>query len=183
MRRMWSRGALSRPCAGGLGWLEFSDRGHGFVGRRLADMLVEQGHAITAIARATSDTGHLESLGVSIVRGELYDADFLARRWAGCGQLHHVARPGGQRLGQAGGLLPVQRHRYQGRLPGRETGRHREGRLYQQHHSVRHSSEGRRGRRADPAPVWVSPPVRPQQVSGGAGGALARQRAACASPP
>ena len=69
----------------------FLTGGTGFVGRRLADMLVEQGHAITAIARATSDTGHLESLGVSIVRGELYDADFLAEAMAGCGQLHHVA--------------------------------------------------------------------------------------------
>jgi nucleoside-diphosphate-sugar epimerase len=69
----------------------FLTGGTGFVGRRLADMLVEQGHAITAIARATSDTGHLESLGVSIVRGELYDADFLADAMAGFSQLHHVA--------------------------------------------------------------------------------------------
>ena len=68
----------------------FLTGGTGFVGRRLADMLVEQGHAITAIARAASDTNHLESLGVTIVRGELYDADFLAEAMAGCGQLHHV---------------------------------------------------------------------------------------------
>ena len=69
----------------------FLTGGTGFVGRRLADMLVAQGHAITAIARTTSDTAHLESLDVTLVRGELYDADFLAQAMDGCDQLHHVA--------------------------------------------------------------------------------------------
>ena len=69
----------------------FLTGGTGFVGRRLADMLVEQGHAVTAIARATSDTKHLESLGVALVRGELYDVDFLADVMEGCEQLHHMA--------------------------------------------------------------------------------------------
>ena len=69
----------------------FLTGGTGFVGRRLADMLVKQGHAVTAIARATSDTKHLESLGVTLVRGELYDVDFLADAMEGCEQLHHMA--------------------------------------------------------------------------------------------
>ncbi len=69
----------------------FVTGGTGFVGRRLADMLVEQGHEVKVIARPTSDTGHLESLGVSIVRGDLYDVAFLAKAMKGCQQLHHVA--------------------------------------------------------------------------------------------
>ena len=65
--------------------------GTGFVGRRVVDMLVEQDHDLTAIARPTSDTGHMESLGVTIVRGELYDVDFLAEAMKGFQQLHHMA--------------------------------------------------------------------------------------------
>ena len=69
----------------------FVTGGTGFVGRRLADMLVEQGHAVTAIARDTSHTEHLESLDIKVVRGELYDVDFLADAMEGCEQLQHVA--------------------------------------------------------------------------------------------
>ena len=65
--------------------------GTGFVGRRLVEMLVEQGHELTAIARPTSDTSHMESLGVTIVRGELYDVGFLTEAMRGFEQLHHVA--------------------------------------------------------------------------------------------
>lgn len=88
---MWSRGEPSRTCPGDDMARVFVTGGTGFVGRRLADMLVEQGHAVTAIARATSDTEHLESLGVTLVRGELYDVDFLADAMEGCEQLHHMA--------------------------------------------------------------------------------------------
>ena len=69
----------------------FVTGGTGFVGQRVVDMLVEQGHELIAISRPTSDIAHMESLGVSIVRGELYDVEFLARAMDGCQQLHHVA--------------------------------------------------------------------------------------------
>ena len=65
--------------------------GTGFVGRRVVDMLVEQGHELTAIARTTSDTSHMESLGVIVIRGELYDVGFLSDAMRGFEQLHHVA--------------------------------------------------------------------------------------------
>ena len=65
--------------------------GTGFVGRRVVDMLVEQDHELTAIARPTSDTSHMESLSVTIIRGELYDVGFLTEAMRGFEQLHHVA--------------------------------------------------------------------------------------------
>ena len=65
--------------------------GTGFVGRHVVDMLVEQDHEVTAIARPTSDTSHMESLGVAVIRGELYDVDFLADAMKGSQQLHHMA--------------------------------------------------------------------------------------------
>ena len=69
----------------------FVTGGTGFVGQRVVDMLVEQGHELKVIARTTSDTSHMESLGVTVIRGELYDVGFLAEAMRGFEQLHHVA--------------------------------------------------------------------------------------------
>lgn len=45
----------------------------GFVGGHLAAACRQRGFPVTTIARATSDTSRLESLGVQIVRGDLSD--------------------------------------------------------------------------------------------------------------
>lgn len=51
----------------------------GYLGGHLAGFLKRRGYAVRALARATSDTRRLESLGVEIVRGDLtYRASLVA---------------------------------------------------------------------------------------------------------
>ena len=49
----------------------------GFVGGHIADACVQRGRQVNAIARATSDTGHLQKLGVTIFRGDLGDSQMV----------------------------------------------------------------------------------------------------------
>jgi nucleoside-diphosphate-sugar epimerase len=49
----------------------------GFLGSHLAEACVHRGHAVTAIARPSSDTGFLDNLGVSVVRGDFGDAGLI----------------------------------------------------------------------------------------------------------
>ena len=63
----------------------------GFVGRRVVEMLLEQGDDVVTYARGTSDVSHLESLGVPVNRGDLLDGVALAKSMKGCQQLMHVA--------------------------------------------------------------------------------------------
>ena len=56
----------------------------GFVGSHIAEALVRRGDAVRTLARASSDTAFLESLGVAVVRGELTDAAGLKRAVEGC---------------------------------------------------------------------------------------------------
>jgi polyketide synthase len=63
----------------------------GFIGGHLAARLVADGYAVRCLARASSDTAKLAALGVEIVRGELGDADSLARAADGCGRVVHCA--------------------------------------------------------------------------------------------
>ncbi len=51
--------------------------GTGFIGSHIAEALVKQDNQVTAIVRPSSDTTFLESLGVSIQRGELADTNWL----------------------------------------------------------------------------------------------------------
>ncbi|MCI0380159.1 MAG: NAD-dependent epimerase/dehydratase family protein [Gemmataceae bacterium] len=45
----------------------------GFVGGHVAEACVRRGKAVTVLARHSSDTAHLQQLGVNILRGELSD--------------------------------------------------------------------------------------------------------------
>lgn len=45
----------------------------GFIGSHLADQLIEAGHEVRALVRETSDTSHLDALGVECVVGSLHD--------------------------------------------------------------------------------------------------------------
>jgi nucleoside-diphosphate-sugar epimerase len=63
----------------------------GFVGSHAAEALVRRGDIVRTLARAGSDTAFLESLGVTVVRGDLTDADALTRAVEGCDVVVHCA--------------------------------------------------------------------------------------------
>ncbi len=56
----------------------------GFVGSHVAEALVRRGDTVRTLARAGSDTAFVESLGVTVVRGDLTDPDALKRAVEGC---------------------------------------------------------------------------------------------------
>jgi dihydroflavonol-4-reductase len=60
----------------------------GFVGWHVARMLLEEGHQVRALVRASSV---IPELAVERVTGDLRDAESLARAAAGCGTVFHVA--------------------------------------------------------------------------------------------
>src|SRR5271165_7141371 len=60
----------------------------GFVGWHVARKLIESGHKVRAMVRAT---GRLQDLDVERVTGDLRDPASLERAVAGCGLVFHVA--------------------------------------------------------------------------------------------
>ncbi len=60
----------------------------GFVGWHVARLLLDRGHRVRALARASSA---IPDLGVERFTGDLRDPDSLARAAAGCGLVFHVA--------------------------------------------------------------------------------------------
>lgn len=67
--------------------------GGGFLGRRIAEMLCERGWAVRSFSRRAYPD--LSALGVECVRGDLADADAVARACDGCGVVFHVAARAG----------------------------------------------------------------------------------------
>lgn len=67
--------------------------GTGFVGRHLAQLLVNEGHEVVLIARGHDDTdSEIRRLrGARFLPGNLADADELARAFAGCHAVAHCA--------------------------------------------------------------------------------------------
>jgi nucleoside-diphosphate-sugar epimerase len=63
----------------------------GFVGSHVAEALVRRGDAVRTLARAGSDAGFVEALGVAVVRGDLTDAGAVARAAEGCDVVVHCA--------------------------------------------------------------------------------------------
>lgn len=63
----------------------------GFVGSHLAEALVREGRAVKALARPSSDTSLLETLGVEIVRGDIADGAAVQRALGGCSHVYHLA--------------------------------------------------------------------------------------------
>lgn len=55
----------------------------GFVGSHIAEAMVKKGWQVVTIARATSDTRFLDSLGVEIVRGDLTEPAAIDQAMAG----------------------------------------------------------------------------------------------------
>jgi nucleoside-diphosphate-sugar epimerase len=63
----------------------------GFLGGRLAEMLVERGEQVRVLARGSSDLRHLSHLQVQIVRGGLGDVAGLAEAVRGVRVIYHCA--------------------------------------------------------------------------------------------
>jgi nucleoside-diphosphate-sugar epimerase len=63
----------------------------GFLGTHVAEACVSRGHAVSTIARATSDTKRLERLGVTIHRGDLADREVVQRAVEGVDFVIHCA--------------------------------------------------------------------------------------------
>lgn len=63
----------------------------GFLGRHLVPLLVERGDDLHALVRPAADASALEALGVTVVRGDLFDAETLRRASAECGLVFHLA--------------------------------------------------------------------------------------------
>jgi nucleoside-diphosphate-sugar epimerase len=63
----------------------------GFLGGRLAEMLVERGEQVRVLARGSSDLQHLSHLQTQILRGDLGDAAALAEAVRGVRVIYHCA--------------------------------------------------------------------------------------------
>lgn len=69
----------------------FVTGGTGFIGRRLAERLVESGKRVRCLARATSRRDELKKLGVELVDGDLTDVAALRRGVDGVDAVFHLA--------------------------------------------------------------------------------------------
>lgn len=63
----------------------------GFVGSHVAESLRARGDAVRALAREGADTALPEKLGVTLVRGDVTDADAVRRAVEGCDVVIHCA--------------------------------------------------------------------------------------------
>jgi ornithine--oxo-acid transaminase len=61
----------------------------GFIGGHLAQRLVQEGHQVRCLVRATSDTTTVDALDVEVAVGDLTDARSLARAAEGCRYVFH----------------------------------------------------------------------------------------------
>jgi dihydroflavonol-4-reductase len=69
----------------------FVTGGSGVVGGALVDRLCDRGDEVNALARSDSAQAALERRGARVVRGDLFDAEALARGMEGCETVFHVA--------------------------------------------------------------------------------------------
>ena len=69
----------------------FVTGGSGLVGGALVDVLRDRGDEVVALARSDKARDALERRGAVVVRGDVLDADVLARGMEGCATLFHVA--------------------------------------------------------------------------------------------
>ncbi len=63
----------------------------GMLGRHLVDVLVQAGASVRAFVRSSSDTSHLNSRGVALVRGDSGDRAALRRAVEGTDLIFHLA--------------------------------------------------------------------------------------------
>ena len=65
--------------------------GSGFIGGRLIESLVADGHGVRALARSRSSADSVAALGAEPVRGELGDPESLRAAATGCDVAFHAA--------------------------------------------------------------------------------------------
>jgi farnesol dehydrogenase len=63
----------------------------GFIGTKLVNELIRQGHTIHALTRSTSNTDGLQHDRIMLVTGDLLDLNSLKSAMAGCSQVYHLA--------------------------------------------------------------------------------------------
>jgi dihydroflavonol-4-reductase len=68
----------------------FVTGGTGFIGAHLVRLLLQQGYAVKALVRPSSNLDNLRGLAVEIVQGDLNDPD-IWQQMEGCQYLFHVA--------------------------------------------------------------------------------------------
>ncbi|MFB6372212.1 MAG: NAD-dependent epimerase/dehydratase family protein [Bradymonadaceae bacterium] len=69
----------------------FVTGGTGFVGSHVVEELVERGHEPVCLVRESSDTEHLEEVGVETHRGSLTEIDAMRPALADCDAVIHIA--------------------------------------------------------------------------------------------
>lgn len=72
--------------------------GTGLLGSHFAKLAIENGASLVALARTTSDTSYLKSLGAYIYAGDVTDMDSLVAGMRGCDVVVHVASPNGGQM-------------------------------------------------------------------------------------
>jgi oxidoreductase len=63
----------------------------GFLGGRLAQVLIERGENVRILARRSSNLSHLDGFPVEIIHGSIDDEDSIRRAVAGCQIIYHCA--------------------------------------------------------------------------------------------
>jgi nucleoside-diphosphate-sugar epimerase len=63
----------------------------GFIGRHLVERLITAGEHVKALVRPAAHAAWLDALGVEVVRGDIGDADAVARAADKCGVVFHLA--------------------------------------------------------------------------------------------
>jgi uncharacterized protein YbjT (DUF2867 family) len=61
------------------------------LGSHLAEALVARGESVRALVRPTSNTAHLQSLGVELTYGDLTDGQSLRTALEGIERVYHCA--------------------------------------------------------------------------------------------
>lgn len=63
----------------------------GFVGQHLCKMLCDNSYNVRILARASSNTEYLETLGVEVVSGDIRNKDSVEEAVEGCQHVYHLA--------------------------------------------------------------------------------------------
>lgn len=71
----------------------FVTGGHGFIGSRVVDRLIEEGYAVRCLVRSTSDTARIDHLDWERVIGDVRDKASMADAVQGCRAILHLASP------------------------------------------------------------------------------------------
>jgi nucleoside-diphosphate-sugar epimerase len=70
----------------------FITGGTGFIGRRLVEKIISMGGEITLFVREISDLNGLDEIhSIKVVKGSLFDKDFMCKAMKGCDVVFHLA--------------------------------------------------------------------------------------------